>query len=96
MNNYYVHILVSKTGTLYVGMTNDLIRRVYEHKHKLVPGFTARYGVDRLVYFEHTHDVAGAISREKQMKAWSRNKKVALVASANPTWQDLTETIGGA
>ncbi|HEY7768695.1 GIY-YIG nuclease family protein [Longimicrobium sp.] len=90
MNNYYVYILTSESGTLYVGMTNDLIRRVHEHKHKLVPGFTARYAVDRLVYFEHTHDVAGAISREKQIKSWSRKKKLALVAPTIPpgrTWR---------
>ncbi len=94
MNNYYVYILASGTGTLYVGVTRDLVRRVYEHKHKLVPGFTARYGVDRLVYFEHTHDVAAAIAREKAIKGWTRKRKLALVASMNPEWKDLSDEIG--
>jgi putative endonuclease len=94
MNNYYVYILASGTGTLYVGVTSDLVRRVYEHKHKLVPGFTARYGVDRLVYFEHTPDVAAAITREKTIKGWTRKRKLALVASMNPEWKDLSGDIG--
>jgi putative endonuclease len=94
MNNYYVYVLASRTGTLYIGMTRDLVRRVYEHKHKLVPGFTARYGVDRLVYFEHTHDVAAAITREKTIKGWTRKRKLALVASVNPEWKDLAGDIG--
>jgi putative endonuclease len=68
MHNDYVSILASSTGTLYVGITRDLVRRVFEHKHKLVPGFTASYGVDRLVHFEHTHDVTAAIAREKLMR----------------------------
>jgi putative endonuclease len=92
MHNYYVYILASSTGTLYVGITRDLVRRVYEHKHKLVPGFTSRYGVDRLVHFEHTHDVTAAIAREKQIKSWSRKKKLALVTSGNPQWRDLSDT----
>jgi putative endonuclease len=94
MNNYYVYILASNTGTLYVGISNDLVRRTYEHKHKLIPGFTVKYGVDRLVYFEHSHDVGAAILREKQIKGWARKKKLALVASTNPEWKDLAGTIG--
>jgi putative endonuclease len=94
MNNYYVYILASNTGTLYVGISNDLVRRTYEHKHKLIPGFTAKYGVDRLVHFEHSHDVGAAIAREKQIKGWTRKKKLALVASSNPEWKDLAETLG--
>lgn len=94
MRNFYVYILASNTGTLYVGMTNDLVRRMYEHKHKLVPGFTARYAVDRLVHFEYTSDPAAAIAREKQIKGWTRKKKVALVAATNPEWRDLSEAIG--
>ncbi|HEY0023284.1 MAG TPA: GIY-YIG nuclease family protein [Longimicrobium sp.] len=94
MNNYYVYILASNTGTLYVGISNDLVRRTYEHKHKLIPGFTAKYGVDRLVYFEHSRDVGAAIAREKQIKGWTRKKKLALVTSTNPEWEDLAGTIG--
>jgi putative endonuclease len=71
-------------------MTNDLQRRVYEHKNKLIPGFTARYNVTLLVYFEETCDVKSAIAREKQIKGWSRAKKVALIESTNPHWQDLS------
>ena len=94
MHNYYVYVLASSTGTLYVGMTSDLVRRIYEHKQKLIPGFTVKYGVDRLVYFEHTHDVTAAIAREKQIKGWNRKKKLALVAMKNPDWRDLAEDIG--
>lgn len=90
MRQYYVYILSSKSKTLYTGITNNLERRVYEHKHKLVPGFTAKYNVVRLVYFEETPDVKAEITREKQIKGWSRAKKIALIESANPTWEDLS------
>jgi putative endonuclease len=73
-----------------VGVTNDLERRVYEHKHKLVRGFTSRYRINRLVFFEETGDVRAAIEREKQVKRWLRAKKVALIEAANPTWEDLS------
>jgi len=78
-------------GTLYTGMTNDLERRVYEHKHKLVPGFSAKYNTNRLVYFESYGDPDSAIAREKQIKGWARAKKVDLIKSINPEWLDLSE-----
>ncbi len=81
---YYVYILSNVHRTLYTGVTNDLARRLHEHKHGLVPGFTSRYGIDRLVYFETTSDVGAAIEREKQIKGWLRAKKLALIESANP------------
>ena len=92
---YYVYILTNQTGTVvYIGITKDLIRRVYEHKHKLDPGsFTARYDVHKLVYYEETTDVRAAIEREKQLKGWNRKRKNKLVESKNPSWVDLYETI---
>jgi putative endonuclease len=89
MKKYFVYIMTNRSRTLYTGVTNDLHRRAYEHKHKLVPGFTAKYNIDRLVYFEETSDVAAAIAREKQIKGWLRAKKVALIEAANPQWNDL-------
>jgi putative endonuclease len=91
MNQYYIYIMTSPTGTLYIGMTNDLRRRVYEHKHKLVEGFTKKYNVTRLAYFEETPDVRTALAREKEIKKWRRSKKIALVQTTNPKWQDLSE-----
>ena len=91
MKTYYVYILSSKTGTLYVGMTNDLERRIFEHKLKSIPGFTQKYNVTRLVYFEESQDVWAAISREKEIKKWSRRKKKDLVESINPLWADLAD-----
>ncbi len=87
---YYVYIVASRSRTLYTGVTNDLQRRMYEHKKKLLPGFTAKYNIERLVYFETTEDVNTAISREKQIKGWTRSKKLGLIGSANPMWQDLS------
>ena len=89
--DYFVYILASVGRVLYVGVTNDLQRRVYEHKHKLVPGHTAKYNISRLVYFETTANVNAAIAREKQIKGWSRAKRVALVETSNPKWADLSE-----
>jgi putative endonuclease len=89
MRSYYVYILANRSGTLYTGITNSLERRVYEHKAKLLRGFTARYKVDRLVYYEETGDVEAAITREKEIKAWRRSKKIALIAEMNPRWEDL-------
>ncbi len=89
MAEYYVYILTNRSGTLYVGVTNDLLRRLYEHKHKLIPGFTKCYNIDRLVYYEHTPDVRAAIAREKQIKRWRREKKVVLIESKNRDWHDL-------
>ena len=87
---YYVYILTNERMTvLYIGVTNDLERRVYEHKKRLADGFTKKYNVDRLVYFEETDDVTIAIEREKQLKRWVRRRKADLVATMNPEWRDL-------
>ncbi len=91
MKQYYVYIMSNAWRTLYVGVTNNLERRVYEHKNKLINGFTKTYGLNRLVYFDATNDVAAAIEREKQLKGWLRIKKVALIESINPDWKDLSE-----
>ncbi len=92
MKEYYVYILCNKrNGVLYIGITNDLKRRVHEHKVKMIPGFTKKYNCDRLVYFEGTPDVSTAIQREKQLKGWLRSRKVRLIESRNPEWHDLSE-----
>ncbi len=96
MKTYYVYILSSgKNGTLYIGVTNDLLRRVYEHKKKLIKGFTSKYHVDSLIYFEETDDVSAAIQREKQLKRWKRDWKIELIQKMNPDWQDLFYVYGG-
>ncbi len=87
---YYVYILTNSTRTLYVGVTNDLERRMYEHKNKLVPGFASKYNVTWLAYYEQTSDVESAIAREKEIKGWRRSKKIALVESLNPLWKDIS------
>lgn len=87
---YFVYILASYSGTLYIGITSDLVRRVWQHKHHRYDGFTAQYGVDRLVYRECFQDVDRAIQREKQLKGWSRAKKIALFTRSNPEWKDLS------
>jgi putative endonuclease len=90
--SFYVYILSSKrNGTLYIGVTSDLIKRVWEHKNKLVEGFTERYGVDRLVYYEQFQDVAYAIRREKRLKKYNRAWKIDLIEKVNPNWKDLYE-----
>ena len=91
MKEYYVYIMTNRSGTLYIGMTNNLERRVYQHKKKLIPGFTSRYNIDRLVYYEVSNDVNATIAREKQLKGWLRRKKIALIESMNPEWRDLSE-----
>ena len=91
MKGYCVYILASKSLVLYIGVTNNLERRVGEHKEKRMAGFTSRYNVNRLVYFEDTRDVRAAIAREKQLKGWLRQKKVALIQSTNPTRRDLSD-----
>jgi putative endonuclease len=91
MKRYYVYILTSKTGTLYVGVTNDLQRRIYEHKHGLIKGFTKRYVVNRLVYYEETPEVNEAITREKEIKKWRRSRKINLIKSMNSQWKDLSD-----
>ena len=90
MTEYYVYIMTNGKRTLYTGVTNNLYRRVYEHKEKLVPGFTKRYNIDYLVYIECTSDVVAAITREKQIKCWTRAKKISLIESSNPEWRDLS------
>jgi putative endonuclease len=91
---YYVYLLASgKHRTLYLGVTNDLVRRIYEHRTKAVRGFTARYNVDRLVWFECYDDPATAIEREKELKKWRRNRKIALIEEENPDWNDLYGSI---
>lgn len=92
---YFVYILTNWSNkVLYTGVTNNLERRLYEHKNKLVKGFTEKYNVNKLVYLESTTDVKAAIAREKQIKGWSRNKKNVLVESINPQWNDLSENWG--
>lgn len=86
---YWVYILASRRRVLYVGMTSNLARRVWEHRTRYRPGFTARYNVDRLVYFEDTGDVTSAIARERELKGWRRARKIALIESQNPAWHDL-------
>lgn len=90
MKQYHVYIMANLARTLYTGVTSNLVQRVYQHKQSLVPGFTSRYGLTRLVYFEETVDVRAAIEREKQIKAWSRSKKLVLIESRNPSWEDLS------
>ena len=91
---YYVYILCSKSGTLYVGVTNSIFHRVMQHRSKETPGFTSKYDVVRLVYWEAFSDVGAAIARETQIKGWTRKKKIALIESMNPKWQDLAEGWG--
>ncbi len=91
MKNYFVYIMANRTRILYTGVTNNLERRVYEHKNSITPGFTSKYDLHRLVYYETYLDVRDAIAREKQIKGWLRAKKIALIESVNPKWQDLSE-----
>jgi len=91
MKTFYIYILASKkNGTLYIGMTNDLVRRVYEHKSGFIEGFTKKYSINRLVYFESTTDVNEAILREKRLKKWKRQWKIELIEKSNPEWRDLS------
>ena len=89
--SYYVYLLTNwNNRVMYVGVTNDLKRRVYEHQKKLVQGFTQRYNVHKLVYYEQTNDIVSALTREKEIKKWRREKKNNLVVSSNPEWRDLS------
>ena len=88
---YYVYILASRTKTLYVGVTNNMERRAWEHRTGYIDGFTKKYNIHQLVYYEDYESIRDAISREKQIKAWRREKKVALVESLNPEWDDLAD-----
>jgi putative endonuclease len=90
-SQYYVYLMASLSRVLYVGVTNDLYRRVHEHKQKRLKGFTSKYNLTRLVHYEITSDVRAALAREKEIKAWRRQKKVALIEAANPQWRDLSE-----
>jgi putative endonuclease len=90
MKTFYVYIMSSESGTLYVGMTSDIKRRVYEHRNHLIPGFTDKYNIDKLLYFESISDAASAINSEKQIKTWRREKKVSLIDSINAAWNDLS------
>ena len=93
---FYVYILASKrNGTLYIGMTNDLVRRVYEHKCDAVEGFTKKYAVHRLVWYEVADIASAAITREKQLKKWNRAWKIRLIEAMNPDWKDLYDEIVG-
>jgi putative endonuclease len=88
--SFYVYILASRSGTLYIGVTNDIPRRMYEHRHHLVPGFTGIYKIHRLVYVEHFDRPDEAIAREKQLKGWTRQRKIALIESVNPRLKNLS------
>jgi putative endonuclease len=88
---YYVYIMTNRSGTLYIGVTNDLVRRAHEHKTKCVEGFTTKYNLTQLVYYESGADIREAIAREKQLKGWRRSKKLALINASNPKWNDLSD-----
>jgi len=88
---YFVYIMSNESRMLYVGVTNGLHKRVFQHKSKLIPGFTQKYNLYKLVYFEEFGDIRAAIAREKQIKGWPRSKKVALIVAMNPRWKDLAE-----
>jgi putative endonuclease len=90
-HEYYVYIVTNKSWTLYTGVTNDLARRMWEHKHGSVKGFTSRYRIRKLVYYETFSDIRDAIAREKQIKGWTRARKMALIKAANPACKDLSE-----
>lgn len=89
-HQYFIYIMSSTNRTLYIGMTNDLRKRVYQHQHGLVEGFTSRYHIDQLVYYETTDDVQAALAREKQLKGFRRSKKVELIEKQNPGWENLS------
>ena len=94
MKSYFIYILASKkNGTLYIGVTNNLIRRVFEHKQNLAEGFTKKYSVHTLVYYEHAENIDSALEREKQLKKWRRQWKINLIEKENPNWNDLYETL---
>lgn len=93
-HQYYVYILASKrNGTLYTGVTNDLLKRIHQHKHDQIEGFTKRYRVHSLVYYEITSDIVAAIAREKQIKTWRRSWKLNLIEASNPEWRDLYDDL---
>ena len=93
MKRYFVYLMTNKSGTLYTGVTNNLFRRIYEHKYKLINGFTKKYNINKLIYSEEFQDIDQAIYREKQIKSGSRKKKEELINSMNPNWKDLYDEI---
>lgn len=92
-HQYYVYIMASDSGTLYIGVTNGLIKRVWQHKNNSIEGFTKKYSCHKLVYFEVTENVESAILREKQLKKWNRAKKEFLIKTINPSWKDLYDSL---
>ena len=88
---YFVYIMASASGTLYIGVTNNLVKRVWQHKNDLIEGFTKKYQCHKLIYLEETSDIESAILREKQLKKWNRKKKEFLISTKNPTWKDLSD-----
>jgi len=93
-HQYWVYIVASRSGTLYIGITNSIDRRMREHKSGEIEGFSSKYHCDRLVYFESFDDVHKAIGREKQLKGWQREKKIRLIEGRNPRWEDFAEKLG--
>jgi len=94
MNTFYVYILASdKNGTIYIGVTNNLIKRIWQHKNKLIESFTNKYEIAKLVYYEETNDINSAIEREKQLKHWNRSWKIELIEKSNPRWLDLYDNL---
>ena len=95
MRQYYIYMLTNKANrVLYIGVTNNLERRIFEHKHKLIEGFTKRYNLTKLIYYEVTSDIHSALEREKQLKNWHRDWKINLINNFNPLWKDLSENFG--
>ena len=89
MKQYCVYIMTNRSGTLYIGVTGNLKKRIWEHKNKVVKGFTEKYKIDKLIYFEQTENIMSALEREKQLKKWSRMKKINLINQTNSNWDDL-------
>ena len=93
MKQYFVYITTNKSGTLYIGVTSNLKKRIWEHKNKIVDGFTKKYNIDKLIYYEQTENVMSAIEREKQLKKWNRQKKINLINKINSKWKDLYDNL---
>jgi len=93
MKQYFVYLLTNNSGALYVGFTSNLKNRIWEHKNKVIKGFTEKYNIDKIIYFEQTESVYSAIQREKQLKGWTRKKKIALFEKENPDWRDLYDEL---